>query len=174
MKNFSQAGFTFVEIILAILLLAIVVPPLLNLFANITMAGVQSDVIPQAASLAVELMEEIKSRQFDELTQKDGNGNWSTTLGTDAGESAANKATFDDVDDFNGWTQNFGSGLAQYTATVTVAYVASNDLNTALVIPQNVPSNWTPSYKRIVVSVSHPTLSAPIKISTVVTEVQFL
>lgn len=169
-----KRGFTFLEIVLAVALLAVALPPLLHLFAETAVTGAKVDSLPRASALASELMEEIKSRKFDELASKNGNGNWSTSLGIDAGENAANKSTFDDVDDFNGWSQNFGPNFSNYTATVSVSYVSSNDLNTPMTIPGPVPNNWTPSYKRIVVTVSNAALAGSIQLATVVTEVQSL
>ena len=90
----------------------------------------------KAAELAQELMEEVKLRRWDDSANRrgypDANGN--TTLGVESGEVATNKATFEDVDDFNGWTEarpqnpvgTVIPGLAGYARTVTVAYVDSS------------------------------------------------
>ena len=129
--------------------------------------------MPKAVSLASELMEEIKSRKFDELSAKGGTGNWSLALGSDVGETAVNKTTFDDADDFNGWTQNF-AGFPGYSASVTVSYVSASNLNTPLTVPSPAPNNWTPSYKRVVLTLAHPNLPASIQVATVVTEIQSL
>ncbi len=168
----SERGFTLVEIVLALLILAISFPPLMRLFAEVTVSGIQTESLSVAGGLAQEVMEEIRSRKFDELEAKDSQGNWSTTLATDAGEPSV--ADFDDVDDFNGWQTNFAPNFSDYTATVAVDYVASNNLNTALTIPTPVPPNWTPSYKRVQVTVSHLSLAAPLTFVTVITEVQSL
>lgn len=170
----SNRGHTLIEVVLAILIVAVAFPPLLHWFAGLAQEGAEVDALPTAVSLASELMEEIKSRKFDELDEKDANGNWSTSLATDAGESATDKGTFDDVDDFDGWAQAFGGGFTDFTAQVDVSYVASNDLDNPLTIPGPVPDDWTPSYKYVVVTVSHPSLAADIQVTTVVTEVQSL
>jgi len=170
--NLDNRGFTMIELVLAIVVMAIALPPLMRLFSETAVTAAQVDRIPAAASLASELMEEIKSRKFDELSDK-VNGNWSTTLGSDTGEGTT-KANFDDVDDFNGWTQSFAAPFADYSATVSVAYVSYTDLNTALTMPSPVPNNWTPSYKRIAVTISNAALPGSFQLVTVVTEVQFL
>lgn len=172
MKN--QKGFTLIETILAVAVVSISLPPLLQLFAETTVASARTHSMPTSVLLAQELMEQVKSRRFDELTTKGGNGNWSTTFSSDTGEDATNKATFDDADDFNGWTQNFGANYADYTGTVTVSYVAANNLDTPLTIPSPAPNNWTPSYKRIVVSISNANLPGAIQIVTLLTEAQSL
>lgn len=169
----NNAGYTLVEIVLAITLLAIALPPFLMWFSRISETGAASANMPTVTFLGTSLMEEIQSRKFDELSEKDGNGNWSTVLGPDAGE-AGNKNNFDDVDDFNGWAQGFGASFPNYTATIAVSYVSSSDLNTALVIPQQVPEDWTPSYKLIVVQIAHPSLTTNQVITTIVTEAQSL
>ncbi len=170
----NQKGYSMIEITLSIVLLAIAIPSLLLWFSELNRGSVAPQALPTANFLAAQMMEEIKSRKFDERSAKDANGNWSTTMGVDSGESAANKATFDDVDDFNGWVQTFGANYPGYSASVTVGYVASNNLNTLLTIPQPVSNNWTPSYKRISVTLTHPNLAAAIQIVTIVTEVQSL
>lgn len=161
-----------VETVLMITLAAVVIPPLLMLFAETVISGANAHIQPTANLLANQLMEEIRARRFDEQSEKSGSGNWSTVLVPDAGE--ADKPAFDDVDDFNGWAQNFGPTFPDYEASVTVEYVASNDLNTAMTIPDPVPNNWTPSYKRIRVTVNNVGLPAGIALTTLVTEMQSL
>lgn len=168
----QTSGHTFVELVLAIAVLGLAIPAFLSLFSEVTVSGTQGEMLPTTTALATELLEEIRSRRFDELSEKNGQGNWSPTLGPEGGE--AGKAGFDDVDDFNGWAQNFGAGFTNYTATVLVSYVAANDLNIPLVVPFPLPDNWTPSYKRIVVTLAHPNLTQPQQFVTVVTEVQSL
>lgn len=173
-KSHGQKGFTIIDTALMIVLLAIAIPPLLHLFAETAVTGAKSSILPTANVLAIELMEEVKSTKFDELSAKNGSGNWSGTLGPDAGETATNKSTFDDVDDFNGWAQNFGAGYPGYTASVSVNYVTSSNLSSPLTIPSPMPNNWTPSYKLIRVTVSNPAMPAGITLATIVTEVQSL
>lgn len=167
------SGFSIIEIVLLILILSVAIPSLVQVFAETTVTGAKAAILPTATLLGNGLMEEIKARKFDELNSKNASGNWSAVLGSDSGE-AADKTLFDDVDDFNGWTQGFGSSYPSYTASITVRYVNSNDLNTTLAVPSPVPNNWTPSYKSIRVTVSNPGLAADITLTTVVTEVQSL
>jgi type II secretory pathway pseudopilin PulG len=169
----SEAGFSFIELVLAILLIGVTLPALMMVFQNVVVTSAQADLMPKATSLAEGLMEEIKSRKFDELTTKSGSGNWSTTLGPDTGEGTT-KANYDDVDDFNAWTQNFASPYTGFSASVSVAYVSSSNLNSPLTIPGTVPSNWTPSYKRVVVTVANAGLPASVTLTTIMTEAQSL
>lgn len=164
-----KPGHTLLELILGLTVLAIAIPGLLSLFAESTLGGAQTQTLPTMMSLASELMEELRSRPFDELAARDSNNNWSTVLGPDTGE--ANKSDFDDIDDFDGFTQGFGVGYPNYTASVTVNYVAETDLNSPLVIPSQPPPGWTPAYKRVAISVSHATLAGALTVVTVAAEV---
>ncbi|MBI3541049.1 MAG: hypothetical protein HY073_02790 [Deltaproteobacteria bacterium] len=137
-SNKKNAGYTFIEIVLAITLLAIALPPFLTWFSNLSMTGARAANLPTAVVLGSNLMEEIKSKKFDELVSKDINGNWSTVLGPDTGE-VGDKTKFDDVDDFNGWSQGFGSAYPGYTASVVVSYVSSSNLSAPLTMPSQVP-----------------------------------
>ncbi|QQR81215.1 MAG: prepilin-type N-terminal cleavage/methylation domain-containing protein [Deltaproteobacteria bacterium] len=169
-RKWNQKGFSLVELILTITLMTIGLPAIMHLFAETIMTSAKLVVQPTSADLANELMEEIKSRKFDERTAKT-NGNWSTIMGTDSGETT--KAQFDDVDDFNGYTQSF-SGYTGYSATVSVGYVSSANINSLLTIPGTVPASWTPSYKMITVTISNAALPANYVLKTLVTEVQSL
>lgn len=169
----NQRGFTIFEIVMTIFLLAVAIPPLLRVFAETAVTGAESAILPTATLLANQMMEEIKSKRFDELTEKDSGGNWSTAFGADTGEIL--KDNFDDVDDFNGWTQDFAPSYPDYTATVSIDYVASTDLDSPLALPvPPVPDDWTPSYKLIEVRLSNAGLAADIFLRTVVSEVQSL
>ena len=172
-KRGGHNGFSIIEVIFLIVVLSIAIPSLLQLFAENTITGAKVAILPTANMLGVGLMEEIRSRKFDELSAKDGDGNWSTTMGSDGAEGAV-KANFDDVDDFDGWVETFAAPYADYSASVTVDYVSSNNLTTPLVIPGPVPDGWTPSYKLIQVAIDDPGLAVPITLTTVVTEVQSL
>lgn len=169
----SKKGFSMIEVVLLITILAVAIPPLVQLFSETAVTGAQAAILPTATMFANGLMEEIKSRKFDELGSKSASGNWSTAFGPDSGE-AGNKTLFDDVDDFNRWTQVFGSPQQAYTASVSVSYVAATNLNQPLSIPSPVPNSWTPSYKQIRVTVSNPGLVNSLTLTTVVTEVQSL
>jgi hypothetical protein len=147
------------------------IPSLKHLFAETTMTGARAVVRPTAVSLANEMMEEIKARKFDERSAKDASSNWSTSLGPDSGESV--KSGFDDVDDFNGYTQSF-PGYTGYTATVNVGYVTTANINAVIAIPSPATNGCTSSYKLITVTISNAALPANYVLKTLVTEVQSL
>ena len=177
-----RRAITLIELVITLALLAIAIPTLLNVVAAVTRWNVQATGTIKATRLAQDLTEEILSVTFDELAAKGANGNWSTTLGPDTSttgrdgvtlESAANRATFDDVDDFNGFTETLTGAFAGYTRSVSVAYVSPPNLNTPLTIPGPVPNGWTPEYKRVAVTVTPPA-GPSVTLVTLVTPVNFL
>src|SRR3989338_10061548 len=100
-----QKGHTLIELVLAIVIMGMALLSLVALFSNLSVRGATVEHRRTAKMLAQELMEEIRARRFDEFVTKDLNGNWSTVLGIESSESASDKTTFDDVDDFNGWSE---------------------------------------------------------------------
>lgn len=165
-NNTKQAGFTLIEIIVGIVMLAI---SLSVLYSLIVPAEQQSaDQIQQikASELAQGLMDDILSRAFDEKSDMAGS-QWrcnepsqpscSSSLGKDSGETS--RDSFDDVDDFNGFNQKIdavGTGLDQsytsFTLDVTVIY-AGGELGLANALA-----------KRITITVTTP-LGTDIKFS---------
>ncbi len=149
----SIKGVTLVELVMSVVILGFVLLSLLQMYGDLVM-NVGPEYRTTQVMIAKELMEQIRSQRFDELFTKDGNGNWSTSLDVDAGETAEDASTFDDVDDFNEFSENLNSPYYGFSRSVTVNYVAAADLNTPLAIPNVPPADWTPSFKRITVTVS--------------------
>jgi prepilin-type N-terminal cleavage/methylation domain-containing protein len=101
----ARRGMTLVECMVAITILAGV-----SLAASLTLtSGAQqvarADRASRSARLGRDLMEEIRSKAYEDPNQ-------TPKFGTESGEKA--RSDFDDVDDFNGWKQDVGS---QTTAT---------------------------------------------------------
>ena len=150
-KMVNEKGHSLVELIVAVVVLSFALLGLLNLFFNIAIGNVQAKYRDTANLLAQELTEEIKSKRFDEFSQKDGTGNWSV-IGVDSGETASTKSTFDDVDDYNSLpAENLTNPYAGYTRTAVVNYVSPSDLNGT--------STRDQSYKRATVTVKRGTVT---------------
>jgi len=125
-----------IEAAVAYAILTLGIAVIIPIFQLATTANERSQETLKAAELAEELMEEVKLRRWDESSAGGGvpTGNPSISLGVDSGENSADKTTFDDVDDFNGWTEPVPKdplnhaipGLAGYSRTVTVQYVTSS------------------------------------------------
>jgi len=139
MRQGKLKGVTLIELIWVIVIMGVALPVLLRMWADVAWRGVRSEAIADATFYAQELMEEIKSKRFDENITPP----WSATLGPNSGESG--RASFDDVDDFNGYSDTPATG---YTRTVAVNYAALSG------------STWTVSgtstdFKQITVVINH-------------------
>ena len=142
--NFKKRGFTLIEIIIVIVITSILFPMMMMLLGNLTAQMAKSKEITIATDLAREMMEIIKTKRFDENDRTDpAVGSWSATpFVADSGESGF--ATFDDKDDFNGYSD---TPLPAYTRNVTVIYVAPTNYTSASGSPTN--------YKKITVTVTN-------------------
>ena len=141
----KRKGMTIVEIAITIMVLGLAIPPIMVLFAHIGQRSIESEFRMTAYQLAEGLLEEVLSKRYDE----NDSSPWSTTLGPDSGEST--RSAYDDIDDFDGYTENPVSGFPGFSRLVTVYYLDpdTDDLNTV-----QADSAGT-DYKRIDVSVTH-------------------
>ncbi len=126
----GASGFSLVEAAIAVALVGVTAVGALTAAANA--ATRRSDVAARAESslLAEELAGEIADQAYED-PQVGG-----TVLGPDAGESS--RSLFDDVDDYNGWSETGVhdktgaaiAGLGAYTRSVTVQWVLSSSPGT--------------------------------------------
>lgn len=117
----QQRGFTFVELVISIVLVSLAVTGVLLAYTN-TVAGSSDPLIrEQAVAVAESYMEEILSKRFND-PNADGEGA---------------RANFDDVDDYNGLSEEpqlpngTTLGLSAYTVSVSVAGTALNGIAAA-------------------------------------------
>ena len=152
----NNRGFTYIEILMAIVILAFALIPLLSQFYIGFHGNITSELTTQAIDLANDLMEEIKSKRFDENIFPDDPVE-PALLGIDPGEILSNRRTFDDIDDYNNWSKSPPETIdgivlnefSDFTRSVNIEYVTM------------VSNTWQASstmtyYKKIVVKVSHP------------------
>lgn len=164
----NRGGFVLIEVTIAYVILAFAITALVPVFMIAIKASKNTEQLQVATYLSAELLEEVRMRKWDERTTSTlaHIPAPSTVLGTDAGETATDKRTFDDVDDFNGWTEAQAvdpvmRALPDFTAyrrTVTVAYVDSS----------MSPSAATTDYKMITVCTTTKKIS-PTCLSSLVT-----
>lgn len=161
----GKKGFTLIEIVMIIVIASIAIPTLLLLLGQQTKYGVDAEIRVTEINLAQELMEEIKSKCWDESKVAAGCAGVGTgsTLGIDAGETAGTPSTYDDVDDYISGAPSISLGGINYTRTVAVCYVTSGNLN------DTSTCNTATNYKRISVTVNNPTNSQSVEVVTVVT-----
>ena len=116
-------------VVMAITLLGVLLLPTARISLSRQQVLISSEAGSTATAIGQELLEEISVRKFDEnkcgRTDSTNNANdFSATLGVDAGENASDPRTFDDVDDFNGYTTTVSSPrLGSFLDTVKVYYV---------------------------------------------------
>ena len=91
--------------------------------------------IEAASQLSTELLEEIRLRKWDSATPKlHRHISRPGALGIEAGEIPSDKRTFDDIDDFNGWSEARPldplmrplAAFPAFSRGVTVRYVDAN------------------------------------------------
>jgi len=112
----SAKGITLMELVAILVVAGVAIPVLMR-----------AEAIGDAAFYAQGLMEEVRSKRFDERDAAP----WSSSLGIDAGESAVNASTFDDVDDFvNATDPRITAPAAGFRRGVAVAYVYRDANNT--------------------------------------------
>jgi len=133
-----RKSFTLVEIIAVIVILSLAIPTLLMMFTQANLNSITTESVSKASYYAEALMEEIRSKRFDE----NDNSPWSNSLGPDSGE--VSRSDYDDVDDYNGYKD---SPLSGYTRSVSVGYVKLNGTRWQ-------SSSSRTDYKRVDVSVS--------------------
>ena len=128
-------GFVLVEVTIAYIILALALVALVPVFMIAIKAGKNTEQLQTATYLSTELLEEIRMRKWDERTTATlaHIPAPSSSLGIDTGETASDKRTFDDIDDFNGWIEPQAvdpimRALPNFTAyrrTAAVSYVDS-------------------------------------------------
>ncbi|MFH1238665.1 MAG: prepilin-type N-terminal cleavage/methylation domain-containing protein [bacterium] len=163
LKNIK--GLTLVEILIAIVILAVALVPLIGVFTSgVKQSGV-SQKMTIAYNLGQDLMEEIRSKQFDENIL---NPTVPNQLGPERREYRYSTTNpYDDVDDYNGYsesppTEEDGTVMTIYqgfSRSVVVEYVNINDFN--------VVSTSITKYKRIKVTVSWDQGSQSVNLVTV-------
>lgn len=172
-KAHGAKGFTLMEMLAVIVLMGVAIPPLLTTWADIAWRSGRTEAISDANFYAQDLMEEIKTKSFDERKINDTGPRWSNPgeFGPDSGEGA--RADYDDVDDFNTYSDAPASG---YTRSVAVEYVrlpASNVWQACSSSCNNDVSDCSGCnrccYKRVTVSVSrNDGLADNISLTTIV------
>ncbi len=151
---------SLMELIIAITVISLAIFPLVMLFTQANYRTLKTESISTATFYAEELMEEIRSKSFDENSSSPWSGiplgPETTTLGLDQAnlENNTDHNNWDDVDDYNGYVDfcNLqgvcGLTPSVYRRSVTVAYIELNG------------SSWQPAaspptaFKQVEVSLS--------------------
>lgn len=148
----NKKGFTLIEVVMVIVLLGIMLPGIMMYFIQGVKDSVESQRRTTAIFLAEGLMEEIRSKRWDEVAVINATCSNASVIGTDAEA----RIGYDDIDDFNNLNNtppidSQGAAMANYSGfqqQVTVSYVAAGNLNSPV-----TPPPYT-CYKRIEVKIT--------------------
>ncbi|MFH1724271.1 MAG: hypothetical protein ABII00_06575 [Elusimicrobiota bacterium] len=154
-----EASFTYV-------LLSFALVALMSVFLVTIRANKDTERVAAGTQLSVQLLEEVRLRRWDETTPTPRAPATPSAIGADDGEAAADKAGFDDIDDFDGYSESppadpLGQPIAEmagYTRDVAVAYVDSS----------LQPDAGVTDYKRVTVCSRWPKMR-PVCLDTVLT-----
>jgi len=132
----NSKGFTLVEILISVVILAMAIVPFIGVFTSGIKGGGVAQKIVIGNNLVQDLMEEIRSKKFDE---DPGSPTSPGQLGPEQQESRDNTPpnNFDDVDDYNGYSDSppeevDGTVMAEYSEysrSAIVEYVTEDDFN---------------------------------------------
>ena len=167
-KRGGNDGFTLIELIMIIVVLAIAIPVLLIMLGQGAKQSVNAELEIAATNVGQALMEEIRSKCWDETATSVPNCGGIVTpsaIQTDAGEGGAGGRTFctgnpnlyDDVDDYNGYSETCTWGGVSYTTGVQVCYVQAAVLDACVAGPTD--------YKRVQVTVTNATVGSTVLVT---------
>lgn len=164
----SPKGFILIEASMAYIVLSLALLTLLPVFVLSIRASQRSRQVSTAMHLSQELLEEVRLRRWDQMTPSPPESiATGSALGVDGGEAPLDKRTFNDVDDFNAWSESPPLGplmnplpaeLAGFTRSVSVQYL------TMSLAPTAGPTDR----KLVSVCTSRPQLN-PVCLQTIVT-----
>lgn len=110
----KAAGFTLTELVIGIIVFSIALVLFTSLIVPQAIRSVEPIYQVRATELGQSILNEITSKSFDEKSDRTGGTNFcdaacigTVNLGPDTGET---RASFDDVDDYNGLTES-GAGI---------------------------------------------------------------
>ena len=133
----NRAGLTYAEILMALVILAVALVPLLSQFYIGFQGSRVGRDITIATNLAEDLIDEIRSKRFDENPPPSQPVPLSK-LGPDANESRYNLPAvgpnFDDVDDYHGLNEDPPKDLAGTALTDFSGFIRSVTVNYVTII----------------------------------------
>jgi len=142
-------GFSYVEVLLTSVIISILLVSAVRLFGNIGRSRASAFGRDIAAHLAIEMIEEIRQQSYQD-PQSPG------AFGREAGETALMRSTFDDIDDYDGWSSSppidrTGQPYSNYdylTRSVAVRYVQADDFT-------QETEDEDEGFKEVTITVSH-------------------
>ena len=149
-----RSGFTYVEVMLAAVILSVLLVSALTLFGNLGRSRGAVMVADKANTLVLDLMQEILQQSYSDPAG-------AAEFGPGADEMGTSRANFDDVDDYHGLQETppkdkTGNDLAEYvnmTCQVAVQHVQAADFTLTAAADQG--------YKEVTITITtggEPTL----------------
>jgi MSHA pilin protein MshD len=147
----SRRGFAIIEAVISTVIIAVLLVAAMRAAASSNLTQYKTAERATGRMLAQGLLAEILAQAYQEPTS-------AVLFGRESGESSTSRANYDDVDDYNGYTETppmdkSGATIANLTGwqrSVAVAWVNLAD-------PATVSTSET-GVKRITVTVRHNTL----------------
>ena len=144
----SGRGFSLIEAVFSVVIVAVMFAAVMTTVAAARVVRYKTDGRSRGSTLAHDLMAEILQAAYEEPAGP-------AALGRDAAEGIDDRADFDDVDDYDGWTATppelkGGTPLslpAGWSRAVEVRWVVANNLT--------LTSGTETNAKRIIVTVKH-------------------
>ncbi len=173
-------GVTLVELMLALAIILLVIAPLVKALYQGMKGSVRFGDTNKAIQLAQELTEEIKQKKWDETTPIGGGATTTpSAIGIDGGETAGNKTTYDDIDDYNGLVEHPPKDInnveipntSHFTRWVAVQYVNIPMANSPAVNLVQAVAGPT-DYKLVTVTVTWDGYTTPVVLKTVVANIK--
>ncbi len=127
------AGFTLVEAVFCVVIVSVMFVAVMQTVAAARTMQYKTGGYSRGALLAQAMMAEIMQEAYEEPDD-------APVFGPESPETATARGSWDDVDDYNGWSASppqFKDGtsmteLAGWTRTVSVSWVGTNDLDLAV------------------------------------------
>ena len=155
----TERGLSLIETIMAIVIIALAVAGIMTVFFQNVQRGSRPLLATKAAVLGQAMMDEILLKRWDEDTPL-GGGRIATGLANIGTEGETTRPGFDDVDDYNGYSdgvpgeplqnelgEDISSGFTGFSRSVIVAFGKPTGA------PAGIPVN---DYKKITVQVTNP------------------
>ncbi len=156
----TERGLSLIETIIAIVIIALAVAGIMTVFFQNVQKGTRPLLETKGVELGQAMLDEILFKRWDEDTPL-GGGRIPTGLANIGTEGESSRTAFDDVDDYNGYSdgvpgeplqnelgEDISSGFTGFSRTVTVAFDKPPGA------PAGIPVN---DYKKITVQVTIPT-----------------
>jgi len=155
-----RKSLTLIELVIAVIVLSLAFPSLFKFFSDAVRLSVDAESVSTATQIAQSYMEEMHLKRFDEKTDSSYTAhdllsyeNGTNGLDETSAENSSDHQNWDDVDDYNGYDQDYEAD-GSYHLQIEVFYVEADDLETEV-------SSET-EYKRIKIKVfKKPELDDP-------------